>query len=73
MKKQSFLLISITFVSFAQVSASEETQYLQCSYTNDSLEKNFYWSIAPEDNIQKWGLVPQVRAVSSVAPAGGRE
>ena len=54
MKKQSFLLILITFVSFAQVSASEETQYLQCSYTNDSLEKIFYWSIAPEDNIQKW-------------------
>ena len=56
MRKQSFLLISITFVSFAQVSASEETQYLQCSYRNDSLEKNFYWSIAPEDNIQKWDL-----------------
>ena len=56
MKKQSFLLISITFVSFAQVSASEETQYLQCSYRNDSLEKNFYWSITPEDSIQKWDL-----------------
>ena len=54
MRKQSFLLISITFVSFAQVSASEETQYLQCRYTNGSLEKNFYWSITPEDNIQKW-------------------
>ena len=66
MKKQSFLLILITFVSFAQVSASEETQYLQCSYTNDSLEKIFYWSIAPGDNIQKWNSGKRSSVINSL-------
>ena len=66
MKKQSFLLILITFVSFAQVSASEETQYLQCSYTNNSLEKIFYWSIAPGDNIQKWNSGKRSSVINSL-------
>ena len=66
MKKQSFLLILITFVSFAQVSASEETQYLQCSYTNDSLEKIFYCSIAPGDNIQKWNSGKRSSVINSL-------
>ena len=66
MKKQSFLLISITFLSFPQVPASEETQYLHCSYTNNSLEKNFYWSITPEDSIQKWDLGEKSSVMNSL-------
>tara|TARA_B100001996_G_scaffold116645_1_gene88322 strand:+ start:3898 stop:4278 length:381 start_codon:yes stop_codon:yes gene_type:complete len=54
MKKTSISLISILILLLSQISASDTTQYLHCSYKNDSLEKNFYWSITSKDKIQRW-------------------
>ena len=54
MKKISFLLISIGFLFVTDSSASEVTQYLQCSFKENSTEKNFYWSIGSDNTIQRW-------------------
>ena len=54
MKKTVISLISAVFLWTLQISASDTTQYLHCSYKNDALEKNFYWSITSEDKIQRW-------------------
>ena len=54
MKKTLISVISVVILWTLQISASDTTQYLHCSYKNDALEKNFYWSITSEDKIQRW-------------------
>ena len=54
MKKTLISVISLVILWTLQISASDNTQYLHCSYKNDALEKNFYWSITSEDKIQRW-------------------
>tara|TARA_Y100001934_G_scaffold182164_1_gene215498 strand:+ start:56 stop:436 length:381 start_codon:yes stop_codon:yes gene_type:complete len=54
MKKRSFLLISMMFLSVSSISMSEVTEYLQCSFKENSIEKNFYWSIDSDNKIQRW-------------------
>ena len=54
MKKSSFLLISMVFLSVSSISMSEVTEYLQCSFKENSIEKNFYWSIGSDNKIQRW-------------------
>ena len=54
MKKTIISVISVVILWTLQISASDTTQYLHCSYKNDALEKNFYWSITSEDKIQRW-------------------
>ena len=54
MKKTLISVISVVMLWTLQISASDTTQYLHCSYKNDALEKNFYWSITSEDKIQRW-------------------
>ena len=54
MKKRSFLLISIVFLSVSDISMSEVTTYLQCGFKENSTEKNFYWSIGSDNKIQRW-------------------
>ena len=54
MKKISFLLISMGFLFVTDSSVSEVTQYLQCSFKENSTEKNFYWSNGSDNTIQRW-------------------
>ena len=54
MKKTLISVISVVILWTLQISASDTTLYLHCSYKNDPLEKNFYWSITSEDKIQRW-------------------
>jgi len=54
MKKSSFLLISMMFLSVSDISMSEVTAYLQCGFKENSIEKNFYWSIDSDNKIQRW-------------------
>ena len=54
MKKTIISVISVVILWTLQISASDTTQYLHCSYKYDALEKNFYWSITSEDKIQRW-------------------
>ena len=54
MKKRSILLISTAFLLVTPNYASGVTDYLRCSYKEDNLEKNFYWSISSENVIQRW-------------------
>ena len=54
MKKTLISVISVVILWTLQISASDTTQYLHCSYKNDALEKNFYWSITSEEKIQRW-------------------
>ena len=54
MKKTLISVISVVILWTLQISASDTIQYLHCSYKNDALEKNFYWSITSEDKIQRW-------------------
>ena len=54
MKKSSFLLISIAFLSVSDISMSEVAEYLQCSFKENSVEKNFFWSIGSDNTIQRW-------------------
>ncbi len=54
MKKTLISVISVVILWTLQISASDTTQYLHCSFKNDALEKNFYWSITSEDKIQRW-------------------
>ena len=56
MKKRSILLISTAFLLVTGNSASGVTDYLQCSYKENSIEKNFYWSIGSDNKIQRWVL-----------------
>ena len=54
MKKSSFLLISMMFLSVSDISMSEVNEYLQCSLKENSVEKNFFWSIGSDNKIQRW-------------------
>ena len=54
MRKSSFLLISMVFLSVSSISMSEVTEYLQCSFKENTIEKNFYWSISSDNKIERW-------------------
>ena len=54
MKKSSFLLISMMFLSVSDFSMSEVNEYLQCSLKENSVEKNFFWSIGSDNKIHRW-------------------
>ncbi len=66
MKKTSISLISILFLLISQISVSDTTEYLKCSYKNDSLEKNFYWSITAKDKIQRWVSGEPIEVMNSL-------
>ncbi len=54
MRKSSFLLISMVFLSVSDISMSEVNEYLQCSFKENTIEKNFYWSISSDNKIERW-------------------
>ena len=54
MRKSSFLLISMVFLSVSDISMSEVDEYLQCSFKENTIEKNFYWSIGSDNKIHRW-------------------
>ena len=66
MKKTLISVISVVILWTLQISASDTTQYLHCSYKNDSLEKNFYWSITSDDKIQRWASGEPIAAMNSL-------
>ena len=54
MRRSSFLLISMVFLSVSDISMSEVNEYLQCSFKENTIEKNFYWSIGSDNKIHRW-------------------
>ena len=66
MKKRSFLLISIVFLSLSNISMSEVTEYLQCSFKENSIEKNFYWSIGADNTIRRWVTGEPISGINSL-------
>ena len=54
MRKSSFLLISMVFLSVSDISMSEVNEYLQCSFKGNTIEKNFFWSIGSDNKIYRW-------------------
>ena len=54
MRKSYFLLISMIFLSVSDISMSEVTEYLQCSFKENTIEKKFYWSIGSDNKIHRW-------------------
>ena len=66
MKKRSFLLISIVFLSLSNISMSEVTEYLQCSFKENSIEKNFYWSIGADKTIRRWVTGEPISAMEKI-------
>lgn len=66
MKKTLISLLSAVFLWTLQISASDTTQYLHCTYKNDSLEKNFYWSITSDDKIQRWTSGEPIAVMNSL-------
>ena len=66
MKKTLISLISAVFLWTLQISASDTTQYLHCTYQNDSLERNFYWSITADDKIQRWASGEPIDVMNSL-------
>ena len=66
MKKRSFLLISIVFLSFSNISMSEVTEYLQCTFKENSTEKNFYWSIGADNTIRRWVTGEPISVINSL-------
>ena len=54
MRKSSFLLISLVFLSVSDISMSEVNEYLHCSFKENTIEKNFYWSIGSDNKIHRW-------------------
>ena len=66
MKKTLISLISAVFLWTLQISASDTTQYLHCTYKNDSLEENFYWSITSDDKIQRWTSGEPIAVMNSL-------
>ena len=66
MKKRSFLLISIVFLSLSNISMSEVTEYLQCTFKENSTEKNFYWSIGADNTIRRWVTGEPISAINSI-------
>ena len=41
-------------LSVSSISMSEVTEYLQCSFKENTIEKNFYWSISSDNKIERW-------------------
>ena len=72
MKKRSFLLISIVFLSLSDISMSEVTEYLQCSFKENSTEKNFYWSIGADNTIRRWVTGEPISAINSLVMNDGK-
>ena len=72
MKKRSFLLISIVFLSLSDISMSEVTEYLQCSFKENSTEKNFYWSIDADNTIRRWVTGEPISAINSLVMNDGK-
>ena len=72
MKKRSFLLISIVFLSLSNISMSEVTEYLQCSFKENSIEKNFYWSIGADNTIRRWVTGEPISAINSLVMNDGK-
>ena len=72
MKKRSFLLISIVFLSFSNISMSEVTEYLQCTFKENSTEKNFYWSIGADNTIRRWVTGEPISAINSLVMNDGK-
>tara|TARA_Y100000748_G_C15486020_1_gene484748 strand:- start:1598 stop:1978 length:381 start_codon:yes stop_codon:yes gene_type:complete len=72
MKKRSFLLISIVFLSLSDISMSEVTEYLQCSFRENSTEKNFYWSIGADNTIRRWVTGEPISAINSLVMNDGK-
>ena len=72
MKKRSFLLISIVFLSLSDISMSEVTEYLQCSFKENSTEKNFYWSIGADNTIRRWVTGEPISAINSLVMNNGK-
>ena len=66
MKKTLISVISVVILWTLQISASDTTQYLHCSYKNDALEKNFYWAITSEDKIQRWASGEPIAVMNSL-------
>ena len=66
MKKTLISLISAVLLWTLQISASDTTQYLHCTYKNDSLEENFYWSITSDDKIQRWASGKPIDVMNSL-------
>ena len=54
MKRSYFLLISMLFLLVSDISMSEVNEYLQCSSKENSVEKNFFWSIGSDNKIHRW-------------------
>ena len=54
MNKRYISLIATAFLLVTPNYASGVTDYLRCSYKENNLEKNFYWSITSENDIQRW-------------------
>ena len=54
MRRSSFLLISMVFLSVSDISMSEVNEYLHCSFKENTIEKNFYWSIGSDNKIHRW-------------------
>ena len=72
MKKRSFLLISIVFLSLSDISMSEVTEYLQCSFKENSTKKNFYWSIGADNTIRRWVTGEPISAINSLVMNNGK-
>tara|TARA_B000000441_G_C21613588_1_gene273197 strand:- start:214 stop:534 length:321 start_codon:yes stop_codon:yes gene_type:complete len=45
---------------------SEVTEYLQCSFKENSTEKNFYWSIGADNTIRRWVTGEPISAINSL-------
>tara|TARA_B100001758_G_scaffold66334_1_gene55401 strand:- start:291 stop:671 length:381 start_codon:yes stop_codon:yes gene_type:complete len=72
MKKRSFLLIFIVFLSLSDISMSEVPKYLQCSFKENSTEKNFYWSIGSDNTIQRWVKGETISVINSLVMNDGK-
>ena len=47
-------MISMVFLSVSDISMSEVNEYLHCSFKENTIEKNFYWSIGSDNKIHRW-------------------
>ena len=54
MNRLSFLCFFILLYSAMGMTGSDSLNYLHCTYTKDSLVKDFYWTISSNNRIQKW-------------------
>tara|TARA_B100000131_G_scaffold142228_1_gene138359 strand:- start:381 stop:701 length:321 start_codon:yes stop_codon:yes gene_type:complete len=45
---------------------SEVTEYLQCTFKENSTEKNFYWSIGADNTIRRWVTGEPISGINSL-------